>query len=63
MRLDGQLRVKDVAAILDISYTTVINYIKRGQLRAHKAGGQWRIYPQELDRFRLHGNVKEEENG
>lgn len=60
MRLDGQLRVKEVAAILDVSYVTVINYIRRGQLRAHKAGGQWRVYPQELDRFRAEGNVEEE---
>lgn len=58
-RLDGYLRVKDVAAELDVSYVTVINYIKRGHIGAFKIGGQWRIRPSELERFRQEGNLVE----
>jgi excisionase family DNA binding protein len=55
-RIDGYLRPKDVAADLDVSYVSVMNYIKRGQLKAFKLGGQWRIAPSELERFKCKGN-------
>lgn len=54
--IDGLLKPKDVAAILDVSYITVMNYIKSGRLKAFKRGGQWRITPRELDRFITKGN-------
>lgn len=56
MRLDGTLQVKDVARELDVSYVTVINYINRGYIEARKVGGQWRITPAELERFKKEGN-------
>jgi len=55
-RVDGYLRPKDVAAGLDVSYVSVMNYIKRGQLKAFKIGGQWRIKPSEYERFKREGN-------
>lgn len=62
-RVDEHLRIKEVSAELDVSYVTVINYIKRGHLRAFKVGGQWRIKPSELERFKREGNLlRKEEN-
>ncbi len=59
MRLDGLLTPKDVAAELDISYVTVINYLKKGYILGFKVGGQWRIKPSELERFKQRGNLQE----
>ena len=55
-RIDGMLTPKDVAFDLDVSYVTVINYIKRGWIEAHKVGGQWVVAPSELKRFKSEGN-------
>jgi len=60
MRLDGLLTPKDVAADLDVSYVTVINYLKQGHIEGFKVGGQWRIKPSELKRFKEQGNRSEE---
>ena len=51
MRLDGYMRIKDVAEELAVSYTTVINLIKRGELKAFKVGGQWRVRAEEYHKF------------
>jgi len=60
-RVDGLLTPKDVAAELDVSYVTVINYIKKGHIKAFKIGGQWRLYPSELERFKAKGNRDDQE--
>lgn len=52
------LTVEEVAAILRVSYRTVVRYIESGRLRASKIG-VWRIKQTDLEDF-LHqtSNVK-----
>jgi len=52
------LTIEEVAAILRVSYRTVVRYIESGRLRASKIG-VWRIKQSDLDDF-LHqtSNVK-----
>lgn len=53
--MDRFLTTKDIAKILQIMPRTVINMIKRGELRAVKIGkgprAEYRIYEKEIDRF------------
>ena len=44
------LTVEEVAAILRVSYRTVVRYIESGRLRASKIG-VWRIKQSDLDDF------------
>jgi excisionase family DNA binding protein len=41
--MNEYMRVKDVAAKLDVSVKTVGNLIRSGELGSHRIGGQWRI--------------------
>jgi putative molybdopterin biosynthesis protein len=43
--------VEEVASILKISEQTVRNLIKRGELKAIRVGGQFRITQEELNRY------------
>ena len=44
------LTAEEVAAILRVSYRTVVRYIESGRLRASKIG-VWRIKQSDLDTF------------
>ena len=44
------LTAEEVAAILRVSYRTVVRYIESGRLKASKLG-VWRIKRSDLDRF------------
>jgi len=45
------LSIRAVADHLDVSIKTVRRWIERGDLAAFKVGHQWRIDPEDLDRF------------
>ena len=45
------LSIRAVADHLDVSIKTVRRWIARGDLFAFKVGGQWRIDPDDLERF------------
>jgi excisionase family DNA binding protein len=45
------LSIKEVAAFFRVSEKTVRRWIAAGQLVAHKLGRQWRISPDEIERF------------
>ena len=45
------LSIKDVAAFFRVSEKTVRRWIAAGLLIAHKLGRQWRIAPDEIERF------------
>ena len=45
------LSIKEVAAFFRVSEKTVRRWIAAGQLVAHKLGRQWRIAPDEIERF------------
>lgn len=45
------LTVGDVASELRVSRTTVHRLIRRGELRAHALGSQYRITREDLDRY------------
>ena len=47
------LTTDEVAEILNITQRTVYNYIKTGELKAHKMGKYWRIFPEDLRAFIL----------
>jgi excisionase family DNA binding protein len=60
MSSESYIRAKDVAEQLEVSYISVLNYIRRGQLLAIKRGGQWVISATELQRFKEEGNAHSE---
>ena len=45
------LSIRAVADHLDVSIKTIRRWIDRGDLLAFKLGGQWRIDPDDLERF------------
>ena len=45
------LSIKETAAYFRISEKTVRRWITSGQLHAHHLGRQWRIAPDEIERF------------
>ena len=45
------LSIRSVADHLDVSIKTVRRWITRGELSAFKVGRQWRIDPEDLERF------------
>ena len=59
MKVEEHYTPKDVAGILEVSYVTVMNYIKRKQLPAFKRGGRWMIKKDDLEIFIKEGNVDE----
>ncbi|GER06686.1 excisionase [Iodidimonas muriae] len=54
--------VKDVADLLQVGEATVRRWIKTGELRAIDIGREWRIAPDDLDRFLCQHATKPEEN-
>lgn len=45
------LTVADVATYVNRHPKTVHRWIKSSRLRATRAGGQWRVHPDDLERF------------
>ena len=45
------LSIRAVADHLDVSTKTIRRWIDRGELLAFKVGSQWRIHPEDLERF------------
>lgn len=45
------LNIRETANYLNVSDKTIRRWIKTGQLRAHQLGRQWRIAPDEIERF------------
>lgn len=43
--------VKEIQGILNVSYGTVLNYIKKGKLKAVTIGGKFRISEENLRKF------------
>ncbi len=49
---DGELNLKQAAAVLGVHYMTVYRYVRTGQLPAHRAGTNWVLQVSDLDDFR-----------
>jgi len=45
------LSIKDAAEFLGFSTKTIGRWIKAGELSAHQLGRQWRISPEDINRF------------
>jgi excisionase family DNA binding protein len=45
------LSIKEAAEFFSVSEKTVRRWIATGQLAAHRLGRQWRITPDEIERF------------
>lgn len=45
------LSIKQAADILSVHWKTVYNHIRNGTLKASQIGRQWRIKPEDLDRY------------
>jgi excisionase family DNA binding protein len=43
--------IREIAEFFGVSEKTVRRWIETGQLGAHRLGGQWRIAPEEVERF------------
>jgi excisionase family DNA binding protein len=48
---EGTYTVMDVAKILNVSYSTVLDLLKTRHLSGHKLNRCWRIYKTSVDRF------------
>lgn len=51
------LSISDCAKRLNLSDRTVYNHIKSGSLKANKVGKQWRIKPEDLEKY-INGGEK-----
>ncbi|HEY5302668.1 MAG TPA: helix-turn-helix domain-containing protein [Acidimicrobiales bacterium] len=49
---DGELNLKQAAAVLGVHYMTVYRYVRTGQLAAHRVGTNWVLRRSDLDDFR-----------
>lgn len=45
-----------LADIIDVSYHTILRMKRKGEIRAIKVGGMYRVYEDELERFLIQGN-------
>lgn len=43
--------IKQTAAILRVTERSVMNYLKKGQLRGRKVGGRWMFSREEITKF------------
>lgn len=46
------LTLTEVAAVLNLSATTLRVQIRKGKLKAKKRGWQWYVEPEEVERYR-----------
>jgi len=51
LKVDNELRTKDVAHVLDCSPDDVIEMCRKGKLQAFKVGRFWRITPSAVKRY------------
>ena len=49
------LTIKETAAALNLSYRTVFNYIKKGDIKAVRIGRKWLVKEEEVERLRNEG--------
>jgi excisionase family DNA binding protein len=48
----GRMRsIREVAELFGVSEKSIRRWIETGQLGAHRLGRQWRIAPEEIERF------------
>jgi len=50
--MEADLSLTDAAERLGVHYMTAYRYVRTGRLAARKVQGEWRLTPEELDRFR-----------
>lgn len=43
--------VSQVAAILNVSNRTIMNYIKQGRIKGAKIGGKWKFTREAIEKF------------
>lgn len=41
----------EAADIIGCSIKSIRNYIASGKLKAHKVGGKWKMYPEDIEAF------------
>lgn len=58
MKEDEAYTLKEAADLLGVSYVTALRYIKLKHLAAFRRGGQWRVKPEEVERFKREGNLR-----
>ena len=58
----GWVSLPQLAKMIGVTYPTVIQMRRRGQVKCIKVGGMWRIYEDELVRFLIEGNHVNEAN-
>ena len=51
MESEQYYSIKEVAKILRVAYLTVYRWIKSSKLKAYRAGKQYRIEKEDLERF------------
>lgn len=51
MRKENYYSIEEVAKMLKVAYLTVYRWIQADKLKAYKAGKQYRISKDELDKF------------
>lgn len=51
MKTEQYYSIEEIARTLKVAYLTVYRWIQSGRLKAHKAGKQYRIKKENLDRF------------
>ncbi len=49
--MDKYYSINEVAKMLKVAYLTVYRWIQTGRLKSDKAGRQYRINKQDLDKF------------
>jgi excisionase family DNA binding protein len=50
-RRSRMMSIRELAEFFGVSEKTVRRWIESGQLEAHRLGRQWRIAPEEIERF------------
>ena len=50
-RQSRMMSIRELAKFFGVSEKTVRRWIESGQLEAHQLGRQWRIAPEEIERF------------
>ena len=56
--MKSKLKLPEVAKILDLPYTTLVDIVHRGEIKAAKYGKLWYVEKEEVKRFKKEGNVR-----
>ena len=54
----GMLTVTEVVDYLKISRSMIYRLLKRGEIPGFKMGGDWRLYVEEIDRWRAEREIR-----